>query len=700
MFTGQITIGTVSARCPARTEPLAARMRLAHLLRGADVVPRGFPPQAILVIRRAKSARGLSLGAFSLRPGWETEVREQLSLNWRRASRPMRGVVPETEEAVLFADTGEWLACLAVAIARREVERHWCWRASLGAGAASSIESLVRALLQRPRFVPSALVTLARWGEAARMLVALRPEDCDALLSALRAEFDLPHFIEASGTRDARAKTEHDAPTHLAQTVREDATREAREGEHDSFASTAERGSVENRDTRRSRVSDANDVSREEEASSSPPWERWLPSAGVECERLRAPAQRLLSIAAALFHAPTLARSRNFVEEVFNFSQRDARRDAHASPDATPRTRAGKKRRGRDATDSATSRDTASSNERDDSVELDTLVPAHPSSARGDERRANEAATRHRVARESADDSFTEENASGASVAFEDEVGTEARVAPWSDLEGFETRLGGALFILNLLTRLRLPECFDEDYDLSEHVTGWGLTELLVRALLGEECEEFESDPLWDALARLDGRSMGEPPAPGLRVGLSYRVPARWLKLFASSEEPWLVLEEEERLILHHPEGFHVAVRPLEGRKPLEVAARVIEAYVAQGIVATARLEESRAHNEGAPRLSAFAYDARLSEDLRRFMDWTFPFLKYALACSLAEEGTESGAAMREMIVRRGRLYCTATHVDLVLEMSGVSFAARRAGLDASPGWVRDLVRVVAFHYE
>jgi hypothetical protein len=223
-----------------------------------------------------------------------------------------------------------------------------------------------------------------------------------------------------------------------------------------------------------------------------------------------------------------------------------------------------------------------------------------------------------------------------------------ADVAPWASLEGCETRLGGALFLLNLIGGLGLPECFDEDYRLSEHITGWGLTELLARALLGGACAEFEDDPLWGALAHLDGRVAGEPPAPGLRVGADYRVPARWLKLFAPRDD-----EEEAELSPAHerPEAF----------------------------------ESLRAYG-GAP----------LPADLRRWMGWTFPFLTYALRRSIAG-GDE---AARELLTRRGRLYCTATHVDLVLEASGVSFAARRAGLDASPGWVRDLMRVVAFHFE
>jgi hypothetical protein len=244
-----------------------------------------------------------------------------------------------------------------------------------------------------------------------------------------------------------------------------------------------------------------------------------------------------------------------------------------------------------------------------------------------------------------------------AELADEDAAEPNEDARPWANLEGCETRLGGALFLLNLLRGLQLPECFDEDCRLSEHITGWGLAELLARALLGRACAEFEDDPLWGALAHLDGREAGEPPAPDLRVGSTYRAPSRWLKLFAPREGE-------------------------EGEEPasLSLAAEPAEAF-----------EGLRAYG-GAP----------LPADLRRWMSWTFPFLSYALRRSLAGpgEGPGDGEAVRELLVRRGRLYCTATHVDLVLEASAVSFAARRSGLDASPGWVRDLVRVVAFHFE
>jgi hypothetical protein len=307
------------------------------------------------------------------------------------------------------------------------------------------------------------------------------------------------------------------------------------------------------------------------------------------------------------------------------------------------------------------------------------------------------------TAHESASDSTGEARAADVPFVTQDERDADTHAAPWAELEGCETRLGGALFLLNLFAGLRLPECFDDEYGLSEHITGWGLTELLTRALLGGGCAEFDADPLWGALASLDGRREGEPPATALRVGDNYRAPARWLKLFAPRDEAWLVGEEAGRLLLRHAGGFPIAVRTLGGRARLEAAAQLADEYRAQG-VAVGRLEDVPASPGESFNVSDGPHvhgGAALSLDLRRWMGWTFPFLTYALTRALAgdaEPGAQESA--REMLLRRGRLYCTATHVDLVMEMNGVSLAARRAGFDASPGWVRDLVRVVAFHYE
>jgi hypothetical protein len=763
MFTGQTTIGKVFARCPARTEPLVARMRLGHLFQSVDIAPRGFPPHAVLVIRRMSAPRGISLGALRLRSEWEREMREEVALLWRCAVRPARGLAPEWAEAILFADEGEWLACLGLAVARREVERHWCWRASLGAESiVSSTQTLVRAWASAPRFLPAALVNLARWGEAARVLGTLQPWEAGTLFSALRAEFDLPRIEDVANAFAARTTIKNDVQREPTPRERSAAPRRANLDERDAVESATAGSLVAKDGAERSGTHDASDPGTKAE-STTPPWKHWLPSAGSECERLPATAQRLLAFAAALFHAPSLARSRSFAEEVFAFAEGKAVR-AQAASDAThatARREAKSPPRGaderhipverHDASDSAMTLAARGDDECSLGPEHEAPTPSHPSREQEGTRGVVESSTPQPAAQSSAIESHDEESSSDIPVLAEDAGEAGTHYAPWAELEGCETRLGGVLFLLNLFIGLRLPECFDDDdYKLSEHITGWGLAELLARALLGGACTEFDRDPLWGALAHLDGRAEGEPPAADLKVGLSYRTPARWLRLFAPRDEEWVVCEDEGRMLLWHSGGFPIAVRPLNGLTPLEAAAQLVDAYHAQG-VPVARLEEARTwleeahapHEEAtAPHEETAApheethtphartllssaglcfpfehfpiFDhlnvyggAQLSPELRRWMGLTFPFLRYALGRSLEDEAGlvheaefDMEEAAREMLVRRGRLFCTATHVDLLMEMNGVSFPARRAGFDASPGWVRDLMRVVAFHYE
>ncbi|MCA1614983.1 MAG: hypothetical protein LC795_15295 [Acidobacteria bacterium] len=642
MLKGQTTIGRFSARCPPGTEPIVARLRLARLFGGAELAPHGFPPRAVLVIRSLKSEHGVPLGGrLLLRPDSEREMREQVSRLWRGAARPVCGRVPARAEAVLFEDEGEWLASLGLAATRGEAAAHWCFRAALGAEtAAATRATLVRVWCESPRFMPAALVRLARWGEAARFLGALGDEGAGALLFALRSEFALPRGAPSPRPRDATFETTRRGETRPNTPV------------GGRRAAPPADGRVVGRDGRRD--GRAEDVQASE--ASPAPWRRWLASAGGECERLPPAAQRLLAYAAALFHAPALARRADFAEEVRAFTERAAPRrrpEPAAARDDTPLPRA-RGDTGSDARETAGASESAAPT-RERGKRAAVVGDEHESTARPS-RVKPDARDEEPAARATAGTNLTEPPDEVAPAELIDEGAAEALepASPWANLGGCETRLGGALFLLNLIRGLRLPECFDEDYQLSEHITGWGLAELLARALLGRGCAEFEDDPLWGALAQLDGRAHGEPPAQGLRVGDTYRAPARWLNLFPPRDGEGGASPSPD---LGHVETF-------EG----------VRAY------------------GGAP----------LPADLRRWMTWTFPFLSYALRRSLAEAGEEGAdtEAVRELLVRRGRLYCTATHVVVVLEASSVSFAARRSGLDASPGWVRDLMRVVAFHYE
>jgi hypothetical protein len=745
MFTSGITIGRVTARCPARTEPLAAHLRLGQMLAGADLAPHGFPPQSVLVVRRAAAPARVALG--SLRPGatWEREVRDALARAWGRAVRPEGGRVPVRAEAVWFHDAGEWLACLGVAVERREAERHWCWLASLGARASlPPSRALALAWVESARFVPAAVSLLVEWGEAARTLAVLRPEEANAILSALCAELRLPRAgtsLDAGARPKALARAEDKAPG-VAQSSAHVEGQDAGEDEAGVEKSCEARGEYEEA------------TARGFEAARFASWMRWLHSAGGDAAHLPAPTRQLLIVALAAFRAPTLARSRGFAEEVLAFVE--GTREASSRPgtvaqrpeprrDEETNVPRGDSTRAADAAacEAAAASETANASETGDAVadaDASEAVAApfiHEESAARPEEVFDAPPQVARDAGEvSARDESPKPRAEARSVAREEDEAArldggvaeeESEVEevgetpePWPGLEGRETSLGGVLFLLNLFAHLRLPECFDEDFRLSEQISGWGLAELLARALLSDAAAEYEGDPIWEMLARLDGRGAGKPPAVGLAARDSYRAPARWLTRFARGEAVWDARASGASLVVTDARGFVVSERPLGELTADEAAAAELEHFRAQGVSARLRgaadATASKLTSFERGRLSTFAR-AKLSQrtlaplagGIRRWAEWALPFIFYALARALARgddfeeasfEEMEFEEAARSLLLKRGRLFCTATHVDLLLEMSQVSLAARRAGLDASPGWVRDLMRVVSFHFE
>ncbi len=81
------------------------------------------------------------------------------------------------------------------------------------------------------------------------------------------------------------------------------------------------------------------------------------------------------------------------------------------------------------------------------------------------------------------------------------------------------------------------------------------------------------------------------------------------------------------------------------------------------------------------------------SPELRRFLHFVLPYARWRLQRAL------NGTRLQEILLRAGTLYVTRTHIDLVMGLKQVSVAARLAGLDANPGWVPELGRVITFHF-
>jgi hypothetical protein len=87
---------------------------------------------------------------------------------------------------------------------------------------------------------------------------------------------------------------------------------------------------------------------------------------------------------------------------------------------------------------------------------------------------------------------------------------------------------------------------------------------------------------------------------------------------------------------------------------------------------------------------------AGVDPDLRGWLAAVAPLLRQMLRRALGNDADP----VADLLLRRGQLYVTSSHVDLILPLASVSLLVRRAGLDFDPGWLPAWGRVVRFHYE
>ncbi|HEV2761550.1 MAG TPA: hypothetical protein VGV38_01050, partial [Pyrinomonadaceae bacterium] len=105
--------------------------------------------------------------------------------------------------------------------------------------------------------------------------------------------------------------------------------------------------------------------------------------------------------------------------------------------------------------------------------------------------------------------------------------------------------------------------------------------------------------------------------------------------------------------------------------------------------------------NEARPsEVSASLAWPELSAPCRRWLGWTLPFVRFLLARAFGVESLTDEQVACLLLLRDARLYCTATHVDVLMSLEQIDTDVRRSGLDATPGWVRDLARVVTIHFD
>jgi len=195
----------------------------------------------------------------------------------------------------------------------------------------------------------------------------------------------------------------------------------------------------------------------------------------------------------------------------------------------------------------------------------------------------------------------------------------------------------GVFFLVNVLRSLGFYRALDEHFALEPVVGGWGWLELTARALLGPEAGGVADDPLWRLLAELDGRAPTEPPGGGFVPPATEALPAAWIDLFRGAPPPPAP---------HPPLGM------------------------------------------------------RAEPGLQRFLDLVIPVVRARTGAALRAAGADPEERLESALLRRtGTVEATRSHVDVWMELDQATLPVRMAGLDANPGWVPELARVVTFHF-
>jgi len=702
---------TVHASAPSA----GARLALAAALDRTELRPASFPPSAVLIVRHMDDPlpRRLASQPHPGGPGadWERAARDSIASFYRNAARPSRGAVATDATAVLFTDEAELLAALAFDLATGRIGEQWWWqifRRTLR----QEPSGLATLLTHRAPWVPAALAELARQDRAGAVVGALRHDEALAVLQSVAAVHGMPAIgplLSPPPSSDG-ASTDKDEPGAWA-------------GRADKYAPASRTVGPRRTSALHGEVAGRN--------SAVPPWELIL-SAGFVPPNLRAAQAALLGVALMLHRRPEVGRSTAFsmalrrwwqaTDPVPTAPSAPPERQTVLTPSPRPVAPAGqpgaadlaKNPRAAQWGIGEPKRPVASVPPADDRNAPDTprrpppVGTSPPPSASVEPRTApaGEAsggadvlaplfqappAPAVTTARNPAVPEIESAEAMGviASEASDTPALSDspamyaATEAEWRlELEGgVETALGGVLFLINAMCSLDLPECFEEGWRLASSVGAWGLLEGLARTLFDPAALPV-SDPIWAALAMLSGRGRARL-GTGVPRGVSYHLPDSWAAQLPSDDSaPAAWAARRNRLRLWSRGGFVLSDEPASGDGS------------AAGGYAQAHRQAKRPFGDAPLAI----VDDAIASGFRRWLSFAVPFLCVRLERALGLDPAET--VSHALLRRRGQLYVTGTHVDLVMSLDQVSLPARLAGLDRSPGWLGAFGRAVLFHFE
>lgn len=715
------------------------RLHMERLLSNIDLYPPGLSSGALLIVRRitSLSPEGLSVSTQVAGASLQEFLGGQVATLYATAARPALEAVPLNASSVLFADVGEMLTCLTRDLLNRQVGERWYWQQVLRDMPRTPDIALPMLWCEQANYVPTVLALLHPT-EVLSAITQFTPIAVKQVIGALHERFELPPEMFIALT--------HRKPGALSNT---------------RVAQDLHRGVV-------------GPVVSAQMVRGVAPWQQWLFS--TQMPELAPEAHYLLGLGLALYHAPSFARSTGFATQAVQWLQAVSEsqtpdRSLHSSKKADVEMAPLKQ----DAVDVQSVPSENVREQRhiqiEDSAAYDTLhrqtallreEERSPAAFAGDnddmpptiERKPFPSSTRL-----DGDSERGPVRSQGTVPAPEQELIQQGRRGPETEVstelpksdpvvppsypletvlpvasaapgetktrtflfgesktfagDGVTTHLGGVLYLINLLTWLKLPHSWDNDGTFARQMSGWAVVEVLAHGLLGRLHEQYRQDPIWQVLALLDGRKSDHPIMARnmvLAEARAFRLPASWLKPLGEVVL-WSAFQKNERLLLFDDvAGFLVADVPLHGHTFFAVAQAEVGAYRDAGLDvswhignlthAPVMLSERAVLTTFPEEWEKYWLSAYMGEEVWWWLVRMLGFVHHMLA-QMLDEPIGDGTQLAELLLcQPGQLVVSRTHVDVYMSIEEIRIAIRRAGLDRNPGWVPDLARIVYLHFE
>lgn len=244
---------------------------------------------------------------------------------------------------------------------------------------------------------------------------------------------------------------------------------------------------------------------------------------------------------------------------------------------------------------------------------------------------------------------------------------------------GTFTRLGGAIFLVNLMILLGLPQSIPALARLNP----WSLLGALAASLLGRRFAEYAADPLWTAIDELGGEETLRPWGAHVDPAAAFRVPGAWGKLLPP-----------EHVVAYREPAFG-GLQVWAGGPPYLLAELPPE-----GALAAAKEEWPALAATALPPANLEELTPEANRLLAPELAWWVRRLQLFIAQLLARLTGLGPDAAAILLYQPGTLYAGRTHVDLVLPLEQISIPLRRAGLDQTPGWQPEFGYIITIHFE